>query len=949
MKRLDPATGWKRRVVLAGTASAAAMALSAGLAMAQTAPQTAATQTAASDDTTTVVVTGIRGSLQKAMNVKKNAAGVVDAISSEDIGKFPDSNLAAAVQRIPGVSISRTSTGKASQVTIRGFGPSFNETLIDSRQASSGQGNRSFDFSGVGADFVGEVDVLKTPDASLSSGAIGATINIKLPKPMDRPGFHAAATVSGNRNDKDGNTSLNGGFLISDTFDNDKFGVLFDVASSRQQTETNHVQNQGWGGFLIAPSQLQGAAAGASTTGATPAWFSQDYGVFQEHTDDKRMDGRLVLQWRPNDDWLITLNDNYSRTWSTGHQYGYAIWFNSGSLKDVTLSPNGTITSFTQANSPTDIDSNTTYSHYANNEIGLNVKWNVNDKLKLEFDADNADSKRNPNGELDGIGGDIGYGGPLTNNTGLAGVGAGEVPYTTEYGPGNDHARFGDPAILGSHVVVITSQHNHDVVSQAKFMGSWDEDNLHLKAGVQYVDETQDLANVGNFANGNWQAYAGYGPASNSTGGVPIPAKYITGSFSTSDFIHGFSGNNNLPANIPVYDGLGVFNYLQSLSPACASGCDPHVNGPFMIALDPASVQEVQEKTLAGFVSLNTTLQLAGRALEVNVGVREEDTHVTSDGIGQLPVSMSLQPHDPTAFNIVYTPTQPLSDKNHYRYMLPNLDLNYALTDDVKLRFDASRTLTRPGLTAMTPDLNVGQGQRVNALTGSGGNPYLLPYLSDNLDFGAEWYYSRNSYAAIDFFSKDVTNFIVTNTITQSINGVIDPTTNKLAQFAYSTSVNGPSANVHGVELAWQHVFADTGFGFQANATFVGTDKPYDPSNITTSGFAVTGLANSANVVGFYDKHGFQARIAVNWRDEYLDHFGQTQNVSQFGTEPTIVDASTNVDFSTSYDINRNLSVFLEGLNLTNQTLTTHGRYADQVLDLYDYGQRWTLGVRYHY
>ncbi|MDI7774950.1 TonB-dependent receptor [Asticcacaulis sp. EMRT-3] len=947
MKKDYPAAGWKSKLVLVSTASFMAIGLGASAFAAQ-AQDKAATGDAASDSTV-VVVTGIRGSLQKAMNIKKKSLGIVDAISSEDIGKFPDSNLAASVQRIPGVSISRTSTGKASQVTIRGFGPSFNETLIDGRQASSGQGNRSFDFSGVGADFVGEVDVLKTPDSSLSSGAIGATINIKYPKPMDRPGFHVAATLSGNRNDKDGNTSAGGGFLISDTFADDKFGVLFDVTSSRQQTETNHVQNQGWGGFLVAPSQLKGAAAGASTTGTTPAWFSQDYGVFQEHTDDKRMDGRLVLQWRPNEDWLITLNDNHSRTWSTGHQYGYAIWFNSGSLQNVTQSPNGTITNFSQANSPTDIDSNTTYSHYDNNDLGLNIKWTVNDKLHLEFDADNGDSKRNPNGELDGIGGDIGYGGPLTNNTGLAGIGANQVPYTTEYGPGNDHSRFGDPAILGSHVVVITSQHNHDVVNQTKFMGSWDEDNLHLKAGVQYLDETQDLSNVGNFANGNWQAYAGYGPASNNNNGVMIPAKYITGSFSTSNFIRGFSGNGNLPANIPVYDGLGVFNYLQSLDPACANGCDPHVNGPFMIALDPASVQKVEEKTLAAFLSLNTTVQLADRPMEVNIGIREEDTHVISNGIGQLPVSMSIQPNDHTAFNIVYTPTQPLSQKNQYRYMLPNLDLSYALTDTLKLRFDASRTLSRPGLSSMTPDLNVGQGQRVNALTGSGGNPKLLPYLSDNLDFGAEWYYGSNSYAAIDVFSKDVTNFIVTNTVTQSINGVIDPTTNKLAQFAYSTSVNGPSANVHGVELAWQHVFADTGFGFQANATFVGTDKPYDPNDISTSGFAVTGLANSANAVVFYDKRGFQARIAVNWRDEYLDHFGQTQNVSQFGTEPTFVNSSTNVDFSTSYDITRNLSVFLEGLNLTNQTLTTHGRYKDQILDLYDYGQRWTMGVRYHY
>ncbi|MBW8733686.1 MAG: TonB-dependent receptor plug domain-containing protein, partial [Asticcacaulis sp.] len=157
---------------LGASLSALALAAVAGTAIAQDTPPA---------ESQVVVVTGIRGSLQKAMNVKKNAVGVVDAISSEDIGKFPDSNLAAAVQRIPGVTISRTSTGKASQVTIRGFGPSFNETLLDGRQASAGNGNRSFDFSGVGADFVGEVDVLKTPDASLSSGAIGATINIKYP------------------------------------------------------------------------------------------------------------------------------------------------------------------------------------------------------------------------------------------------------------------------------------------------------------------------------------------------------------------------------------------------------------------------------------------------------------------------------------------------------------------------------------------------------------------------------------------------------------------------------------------------------------------------------------------------------------------------------------------------------------------------------------------------
>ena len=147
----------------------------------------------------------------------------------------------------------------------------------------------------------------------------------------------------------------------------------------------------------------------------------------------------------------------------------------------------------------------------------------------------------------------------------------------------------------------------------------------------------------------------------------------------------------------------------------------------------------------------------------------------------------------------------------------------------------------------------------------------------------------------------------------QAINGVIDPTTGAPAIFTVSTNVNGPTANVYGVEFAVQHVFGASGFGFQANATLVGTNKPYDPRNLSISGFAVTGLADSANLVLFYEKGGFQARIAGNWRDVYLDHFGQQQNNSMFGSEPTFVNGNTQIDFTTSYDITPQLNVYFAG------------------------------------
>jgi TonB-dependent receptor len=249
-------------------------------------------------------------------------------------------------------------------------------------------------------------------------------------------------------------------------------------------------------------------------------------------------------------------------------------------------------------------------------------------------------------------------------------------------------------------------------------------------------------------------------------------------------------------------------------------------------------------------------------------------------------------------------------------------------------------------LSTLTPDLNVPAGQRIGALNATGGNPKLLPYLSDNIDLGAEWYYAPNSYLSVDGFIKDVTNFVVGGTISEGINNVTLPDGSP-AIFSVTSQVNGPSAEVRGLELGWQHVFGDSGFGFQANATFVNTNKPYDPNDLSVSGFAVTGLANSFNFVPFYDKNGFQVRVAVNHRNEYLDSFGQRQNNSQFGIEPTFVKAATYVDLSTSYEINKHLSVYFEALNLTDQVYATHGRFDEQTLDVVDTGRSFTLGLHF--
>jgi iron complex outermembrane receptor protein len=914
-----------------------------------------------------VIVTGLRASLQQSLEIKKSSGGIVDAISAEDIGKFPDANLAEAMMRIPGVTVSRsavsltgtggvTTTGDASQITVRGFGPQFNQTLYDGRTVPTSLGNRGFNFGAVGSDFVNQVDVLKTPDSSLSSGAIGATINIKYPKPFDRPGFQLAGSVSGSDSSSESKFTPNASLLVSDTFADGRFGILADYAYADDKVQGNHINIQGWEGSQIAPSQLAGAAPGASTTPSINDWFIQDYGIYQEHTDDKRIGGRLVLQARPFDGLELTLDDNYSQESIVQDQYGFSVWFNNGSLTNIRQSPNGSVINFIQPSTPTDFQAQINQSKSTINTIGFNVKWDASENTTFVFDAYTAVAKLNPDGET-GVDSDVGYGNSPANNTDLGMVvpGGENVPYPVNFGPSGNGSRFVDRSIIGSHVVVASYNQNKDTVSQFKLEGSWHDDALQLKYGVQYTREEEELRSFTDLPY-TWQMYAGYGPPPVGTGGVsPIPGNLIANTFGTgSGFISGWGGGGNLPSSILAADGFAIKSYLEGLHGAgmnvgaCSnlSGAVP-CDGVYHLYENLGAHQDITESTIAPYLNLATTAKIAAMPLDVNAGVRIERTNVTSAGISSLPTgALYVLPQDHTAYGFNSTPPQPISTDSHYTYLLPSLDLGLWVNDQLKVRFDVSRTLTRAPLNLITPDLNVPAGQRVGALNATGGNPTLLPFLSDNLDMGVEWYYAKGSYAAANVFLKEVTNFIVGGTINQGINGVTLPNGSP-AIFAVTSQVNGPSAEVRGIELAWQHWFGDSGFGFQANATFVNTDKPYDPHNISVSGFAVTGLANSYNIIPFYEKYGFQARLAINHRAEYLNSFGQLQNNSAFGTEPTFVNSGTYVDFSTSYQFNKHFNLYFTALNLTNQIYSTHGRFSEQLLDVVDSGRQYTLGVHY--
>jgi iron complex outermembrane receptor protein len=930
-----------------------------------------------------ITVTGIRASLQQSLDIKRESIGIVDAISAEDIGKFPDSNLAAAMERVPGVTVTRgamsltgtggTSTvGDPTQITVRGFGPQFNETLFDGRQVPIAFGNntRGFDFGSIGSEFVSQVDVLKTPDATLSSGAIGATVNIKYPKPFDHPGMQLAGSVSGTDSTGDNKVTPNASLLFSDTFADDRFGVLADVGYADTKVRANHINIQGWeggnpasGGGLL-PCQLKGAAPCAvppgSATSPPPTisdWFIQDYGIYQEHNDDKRVGGRFVLQARPVDGLEMTLDDNYAKETLVQQQQGFSAWFNNTGLTNVVQGADGTVTSFTQPGTPTDFQAQINQSVTTTNTLGFNVKWDATAHTSYMFDAYNAVAKLNP-GNQTSLDADIGYGnGPNSTSLGIIVPGGNNLPYPVGFGPGGDAANFSNPAYIGSHVLVESYNQNTDTINQLKLEGSWHDDQLKFKYGVQFTHDEEALRAFTDLPY-TWQMYAGYGPPPVGSGGVaPIPANLISSTFSTgSNFISGWGNGANLPPNIIAANGYAILNYLQGLNGVGMNGANNTTvcsnlsggtpcTGKYIMYQNLGGSQDITESTVSPYLSLSLKEKVEDMPLIINLGARIESTHVTSAGISSLPTGqLTIVPTDHTAYSFTPSPPIPISTESNYRYLLPNLDLGLFVTDTIKVRFDASRTLTRAPLSDLTPDLNVPAGQRVGGLNATGGNPTLLPYLSDNVDLGAEWYYAQNSYVSADAFLKEVTNFVVGGTISQQINGVTLPG-GAPAIFAVTSQVNGPSAEVRGIELAWQYTIGDTGFGFQTNATFVSTNKPYDPNNLSQSGFAVTGLANSYNFIPFYDKYGFQARVAINHQASFLNSFGQIQNNSQFGIEPTFVNAATYVDFSASYQINRHFNVYFTALNLTDQIYSTHGRFTEQTLDVVDTGRQFTLGV----
>lgn len=899
------------------------------------APAIAQDTVSSNDANTEIVVTGIRASLGASADRKREALVILDSITSEDLGKFPDSNVAESLQRIPGVAIDRNG-GEGQFVTVRGFGPQFNTVLVNGRTFASDNTGREFSFDLLAAELITGADVYKSSQASIQDGGIGATINIRTPRPLDIGGFKAVASAKGVYEDNSEEVEPQLFGLVSTTFGGDTFGVLAAISYQRRNSLVNFTQNRGYiPGSTVGPTN-----APLFTNVFTPR--NQDIGSDTQKRE--RFGANVTAQYRPEENLTFTLDGLYNQFDVNSQVRSLGNWFEPSSFTAAEIDENRTVTSLT-TNGFADFIATSNNRFVKTRAVGFNTEWQPSEQLKVMADvswsrATNAAGGRNFFAVI-GTPSQFSFGEPAD----------GGIP--TVFGHTAD---LTDPNLGRTHIALRQGNSEAERVLEYKLDTEWESDGGALEKvrfGGVHTRRKKNSQLIQTDPN-TVCVFCGY----NTSVTDPLLQPFSLGNF--------MGGSSNAPTNFQTFDAEAYFAFLESpgaaaaldtalgLAPGTTSARLAATNG-FAATPQPSSFR-INENVYAGYIDADFRGTLGGLPWFVNLGARYVHTELTASGQQLDLIDLLPVPGDVTIFQGVFANgglPQVTNQDSSYDFFLPNLNVRVDLGQDVVGRFSASRTLTRPQVQDLAPRTNF-DTLRPASLDASGGNPDLRPYTSNNFDLSLEWYPTRTTTISVAAFYKNVENFIVQTreseviTITNAgnipVGGLI--TGPNEATFSVRRPRNADTANVRGLELNLVHTFdwlpgLLSGFGTQLNATFVGSNATFDPTSTGTS-FALEGLGDSQNASIFYEKNGLSARVAYNRRERFLESLVTPGE----GGDPVFRRTFDQWDMRASYDVTSYAQVFVEGINITSEKNITTGRFDNQVLDYIDTGARWAAGVR---
>jgi len=957
-----------------------AMACSGAAAMAAEGPDTPAQ---GNTELQEVVVTGLRQSLVTSETIKRDASGVVDAITAEDIGKFPDTNLAEAVQRIPGVTIDRINN-EGSRVTVRGFGPEFNLVTLNGRSMPGnivpGQNaTRSFDFENLSADGIAGITVYKTGRADIPSGGIGSTINITTARPFDFHAMRATVSAKANRDSSSevgSKTTPEFSGLFSDTFFDERVGFLVNGSYSKRNSREESANVDGWLEDQFAAGDPRVTSSNTNPGGHNWSPRNEGWGIVDHQRT--RTNGQVVLQFKPVDSVVATADYTYTYYKDVVDRHTFGAWFDYGpNPSSATINSHGTVTDLVDTGSDLSYFSAHDDFIHQNGSAGFNLKWAATDTLDVQFDAHHSYANSD--------GGALG-----NNNFGIVGqwpalaltkafhLGSGDIPttgwtYVAPYTTNN---------LTTSTITPLFGQANtnlfYNVIDEGRIDLTWknkSESGLKsIKVGFDFERFTTraEAFNSGNFAWGYYNAVANYNGL--------IPAGAFT-KVSSCSILKSFSGGGCGIA-VPYFYSFGLSSAIAATQGGGVAGDPTFPPYTFAQAATPTNDDHIQEKTSAPYLQFEFETEFNDMPFKALAGLRYEKSDVTASSLQKVPTSVTWV--NPTEFDTQYAANATYSSVgSSYDEFLPSLDTSLQVRPDVLLRASYSKTIARSDLNSMIGTTSVTTTPKPGARTATAGNPALLPYESNNFDLAAEWYYTKDSYLAVNWFTKHVTNFLTQTTSQGPLFGITDPNAGALANKAIQeltaagkqvsaqtifaqmeadnpgqTSFAGqpgdplviwditkPSnanrTQIHGFEISGQHVFGESGFGIQANWSVPSGGAQWNAQVIGTQ-FALPGLSRSYNVVGFFEKWGFQTRVAYTHRGSFLSATAQVDT----SNEPIYYRPYGQLDMSASYDITRHFSVFFDAINLTSASQRTYGRYSEQFVSAQEGFARYQIGFR---
>ena len=747
-----------------------------------------------------VVITGVRASLKASMEIKRSSIGVVDAISAEDMGKFPDTNLAESLQRISGVSIDRVS-GEGSTVTARGFGPDYNMVTLNGRTMPTadvkvvGFGgdaeygaftSRAFDFSTLAAEGVTRLEVHKTGFAAGPSGGVGATINVVTVRPLENPATRAMIGVKAlydTSTVEQSKVTPEARGLFSWANSDQTFGVAVFGSYQKRHSAIVGAASNDWniesGASFLDPNNGRVRADDPTTPNVNEATvvtnppnpsqlvsFPNNSDYYYSEFSRERTNGQLTMQFRPiksltlTADVLLAQNKEHEQRSTQGN------WFNrpfANVIFDGNQSVDHAVYLQETLNSPKDIAWGQQLRDVKNKleSFGFNAAWDAGDRLKLQFDAHSSKAESLPGGPGGKTSYDFGTGAAAIAEHSLdlrSGFPVQNFTYTDIHGNNNGIIDLPD---VSSSVARTSAQTLTNKVQQFRLDGQWGMGNgMQIGGGIDHHKTTMlQTRKVTAQILGDW--------------GVTQPGDIMA----------------HAPGALEAYCLSCLFDHFTPGRAAVAfRGNAQQLNSlisPYYLGLGGHDIQTwnddhntVEEDVTGVYATFAWKGEVGGRKASMNAGLRSEKTKVDAASVLSVPSELVWTADNDMALTYPGNKVQ-VAGSASYNNILPNIDFSIEPMDGVVMRASLSKTIGRADFGNLSSSASANTPPRATALggiaTGTSGNPGLEPFVSKNIDLSIEFYYAADSYVSVGIFNKQVEKFFGTGQVYRNLFGLRDP------------------------------------------------------------------------------------------------------------------------------------------------------------------------------